>query len=82
MGKIRKLTERPEVCSPIQLVQKGAAWRLTINYKPAVNDNIENDSYNIPLIMPKLQKLSKFKYYDKFDLSNAFWSIPITDPVS
>jgi hypothetical protein len=32
--------------------------------------------------MPKLQKLSKFKYYDKFDLSNAFWSIPITDPVS
>jgi hypothetical protein len=43
-----------------------------------VNDLIENDSFPLPLIIPRLKQLTKYKYFCKVDLSNGFWNIPIT----
>jgi hypothetical protein len=52
-GKISKIVSK--VNSPIQIVPKGKSWRFTVNYPASgVNDAIENDKYQLPLIMPKL----------------------------
>jgi hypothetical protein len=74
-GKIMK-TKSP-FNSPLNLVAKDNAWRFTVNYK-TVNDQIENDSFPLPLIVPRLKQLTKYKYFCKVDLSNGFWNIPIT----
>jgi hypothetical protein len=58
--------------SPLNLVAKDNAWRFTVNYK-TVNDQIENDSFPLPLIVPRLKQLTKYKYFCKVDLSNGFW---------
>jgi hypothetical protein len=63
--------------SPLNLVAKDNAWRFTVNYK-VVNNLIENDSFPLPLIIPRLKQLTKYKYFCKVDLSNGFWNIPIT----
>jgi hypothetical protein len=74
-GKIIK-TKSP-FNSPLNLVAKDNAWRFTVNYK-TVNEQIENDSFPLPLIVPRLKQLTKYKYFCKVDLSNGFWNIPIT----
>jgi hypothetical protein len=63
--------------SPLNLVAKDNTWRFTVNYK-LVNNQIENDSFPLPLIIPRLKQLTKYKYFCKVDLSNGFWNIPIT----
>ena len=79
--KISKINS--PVNSPVQLVAKQNSWRFTVNYKPAVNDNIENDKHPLPLISERIRDLSQFKFFDKIDLSNGFWNVPMSqDPDS
>ncbi len=48
-----------------------------------MNDNIENDKYPLPLISERIRDLSKHKYFDKIDLSNGFWNVPMSrDPTT
>jgi hypothetical protein len=44
------------------MVTKHNSWRFTVNYVASgVNESIEKDNYQLPIVMPKLQKLSKYK---------------------
>lgn len=68
--------------SSINLVPKAdkpGEWRMTINYAPTVNPQIENDDYALPLPIDLCQHLSKFEYFCKIDLSNGFWRMFAAD---
>ena len=52
------------------------ADRLVVNFKPT-NDVTVVQHYPVPTVQENLQKLSKFKYYSKIDITKAFWSIGV-----
>jgi hypothetical protein len=65
--------------SPVQLVPKKDSFRFTVNFKPTVNDQIENDDYPLPLPIALCQYMSKFRFFAKIDLSNGFWRVRTGD---
>jgi len=76
--------------SPIQLVRKPEhgpqlvidgvlQWRMTINFAPTVNPQIENDTYPLPVPISLLQHMSKYKHFVKLDLSNGYWRMITID---
>jgi hypothetical protein len=53
------------------------ADRLVVNFKP-VNDVSRVQHYPVPTVQENLQKLSKFKYFSKIDITKAFWSVGVS----
>jgi len=51
--------------------------RLVVNFKPT-NDVSIVQHYPVPTVQENLQRLSKFKYYSKIDITKAFWSIGVS----
>jgi len=51
--------------------------RLVVNFKPT-NDVSIVQHYPVPTVQENLQKLSKFKYFSKIDITKAFWSIGVS----
>jgi hypothetical protein len=50
--------------------------RLVVNFKP-VNDVSRIQHYPVPTVQENLQKLSRFKYFSKIDITKAFWSVGV-----
>ncbi len=53
------------------------ADRLVVNFKP-VNDVTRVQHYPVPTVQENLQKLSRFKFFSKIDITKAFWSIGVS----
>ena len=71
-GWIKEITS--EWNSPVNLVPKGDAYRLTINYK-GVNERTDKECYPHALIISLFQKTNGMKYYCKLDLKNGYWNV-------
>jgi hypothetical protein len=75
--------QHSEWLSPVHLVKKGDSYRLTMDYAVSgVNRAIENDPYPLPRIFESLQEFTKFKIFDKIDLKNGYWNMPIKDKLT
>ena len=65
--------------SPIQLVKKGDDWRFTVDFKNTVNKATRNDDHALPITMHTLQERSRYRWFCKVDLTNAYWQVKVTD---
>ena len=54
--------------------QKGGKSRMVINYK-RLNDNIEDDEYDIPTKEYLLGKIKNCNIFSKFDRKSRFWPV-------
>ena len=65
--------------SPIILIpKKDGSVRFTIDYRK-VNSKSYIDSYPLPRIDDLIDKIGPAKYITKFDISKAFWQIPLAE---
>jgi len=65
--------------SPIILIpKKDNTVRFTIDYRK-VNAKSYIDSYPLPRIDDLIDKIGSAKYITKFDISKAFWQIPLAE---
>lgn len=68
--------------SPVTLPRKkDGTLRFCVGYRN-LNSITKNDSYPLPCIDEIVEKLNGYIYYTTFDLSSAFWRIPIKDDVT
>lgn len=57
-------------------IKRGKA-RMVINYK-RLNDNTEEDSYNLPMKSQLINAIQKAKIFSKFDLKSGFYQIKMS----
>ncbi len=51
--------------------------RLVVNFKP-VNEVSRVQHYPVPTVQENLQKLSRFKFFSKIDITKAFWGVGVS----
>lgn len=78
-GIIEKVTTAPEWISGMSAVPKGKNdFRLVVNMR-APNKAIKRQYFRLPLIEEMKVKLYGAKYFSKFDLSNAYYHLELSN---
>lgn len=80
MANVLKAINTSEWASPIVTVRKpNGQIEVCADFKVGINPQIEVDRYPIPKVEELFYKLKGGQYFSKFDLSEAYHQVELTD---
>ena len=68
----------PWSSAPVLVRKKNGGLRFAVDYR-GLNSKTIKDSYPLPQISDALDSLSGAKYFSALDVTQAFWTIPLTE---